>query len=324
MAAGWSRPRSESAAMEFAIAVRGGLTALQKSLPSKYLYDDVGSALFEAICNLPEYYLTRAETEVLSSRAQEIVDAVGTPVELIELGSGSAVKTRFLIDAAFARQDRLRYRPVDISSSALELSTKALTREYPGIIIDGINADYLNGLARISRNGARKTMALFLGSNVGNFEPDEAQRTLAALRSVLEPGDGLLLGADLKKDRAVLERAYDDPLGVTAAFDLNLLARINRELGGKFDLASFRHEAAYQDSLGRVEMRLISRVRQDVRIDGIGMAIHFEEGESIHTESSYKYDDRTIEILARASAFSIGGKWTDAAGRFADYLLIAD
>jgi L-histidine N-alpha-methyltransferase len=310
--------------MDFARDVRTGLTAQNKALPSKYFYDAVGSALFEAICNLPEYYLTRAETEMLSAKAQDIVDAVGTPVELIELGSGSAVKTRFVIDAAFARQERLRYRPVDISTAALDASTRALQREYPGIVVDGINADYLNGLARISRNGARRTLALFLGSNIGNFEPDEAERTMTALRSVLEPADGLLLGADLKKDRETLELAYDDALGVTAAFNLNILARINRELGGRFDLASFRHEAKWDEHLGRVEMRLVSRVRQDVRIDGLGLVVHFDEGERVHTESSYKYDDASIESLARSSGFSVGGKWIDNAGRFADYLLIAD
>jgi L-histidine N-alpha-methyltransferase len=310
--------------MDFARDVRSGLSAQNKTLPSKYLYDAVGSALFEAICHLPEYYLTRAETEILSEKAQEIIDSVGTPVELIELGSGSAVKTRFLIDAAFARQERLRYRPVDISTAALDASTRALQREYPGIVVDGINADYLNGLARISRNGARRTLALFLGSNIGNFEPDESERTLTALRSVLEPGDGFLLGADLKKDRETLERAYDDPQGVTAAFSVNVLARINRELGGRFELDSFRHVARWDEGAGRVEMRLVSQVRQDVRIDGLGLVVHFEADESIHTESSYKYDDATIQSLARASGFAIGGKWVDSAGRFADYLLIGE
>lgn len=309
--------------MDFALDVRTGLTATRKSLPSKYLYDAVGSALFEAICNLPEYYLTRAETDILSTHAESIIDAVGTPVEIIELGSGSALKTRYLIDAAFARQPRLRYRPVDISSAALDSSTRALQREYPGILVDGINADYLNGLARISRNGARRTLALFLGSNIGNFEPDEAQRTLAALRAVLEPEDSFLLGADLRKDRVTLERAYDDALGVTAAFGLNILARINRELGGCFDLASFRHEARWDESLGRVEMRLISRVAQDVRVDGLDLVVHFDEGESIHTESSYKYDDATIRSLAESAGFVIGSKWLDSYCRFADYLLTA-
>jgi len=309
--------------MDFARDVRSGLTAQNKALPSKYFYDAVGSSLFEAICNIPEYYLTRAETEILTAKSQEIVDAVGTPIEMIELGSGSAIKTRFLIDAAFARQQRLRYRPVDISTAALDSSTRALQREYPGIIVDGINADYLNGLARISRNGARRTLSLFLGSNIGNFEPDEAQRTLGALRSVLEPEDGLLLGADLRKDRETLERAYDDPLGVTAAFNLNLLARINRELGGRFDLASFRHEAAWDEVIGRVEMRLVSRAKQDVRIDGLGLVVHFEAWESIHTESSYKYDDASVRSLAESAGFKVGGKWVDGANRFADYLLIA-
>lgn len=309
--------------MDFADDVRSGLSRPQKRLSPRYLYDDLGSALFDAITALPEYYLTRAETEILKAHAGEIIDAVGFPIELIELGSGSAVKTRYLIDAAFERQPTVRFCPIDISSAALDASARALRSEYPRIVVDGINAEYLSGLARLSRNGARRRLALFLGSNIGNFEPDETRSTLSSLRAVLDPGDGFLLGADLRKDRQTLEAAYDDPTGVTAAFSRNLLGRINRELGGHFDIATFEHTARYDEAKGRIEIRLVSTVRQDVAIDALGMVAHFEAAEPIYTESSYKFDDKSISALADAAGFSVAGRWTDASKRFADYLLIA-
>jgi dimethylhistidine N-methyltransferase len=309
--------------MTFAEDVRAGLTATPKRLLPKYFYDELGSALFEAITALPEYYLTRAETEILRDRSSEIVDAAGGPIELVELGSGSAIKTRYVIDAALARQQTLRFCPIDISIAALDASARALTREYPSLVVDGINAAYLTGLTRLSRNGARRRLALFLGSNIGNFEPDEARSTLRALRAVLEPGDSFLLGADLKKDAAVLERAYDDPTGVTAAFNRNLLGRINRELGGRFDLDAFRHRAFYSAERSRVEIQLVSTKRQDVSIDALGLVAHFEEGEPIHTESAYKFDHASIDQLARSTGFDVAGSWTDGQRRFADFLLAA-
>lgn len=309
--------------MAFVDDVRTGLTAPRKRLSPKYFYDELGSALFEAITALPEYYLTRAESEILQVHAADILDCVGGPVELVELGSGSALKTRHLIDAALARQPALRFCPIDISNSALEASARALTCEYPRIVVDGINADYLTGLASISRNGARKRLALFLGSNIGNFEPEEARRTLRALRAVLEPGDGFLLGADLKKDRLALEHAYDDATGVTAAFNRNVLGRINRELGGHFDLESFRHEATYNEVLFRVEISLVSERAQDVAIDGAGFVAHFAQGEPIHTESAYKFDADSIGEYARATGYEVTGSWTDSGRRFADFLLTA-
>jgi L-histidine Nalpha-methyltransferase len=309
--------------MDFADDVRSGLSAPHKRLSPRFLYDDLGSALFDAITALPEYYLTRAETEILKAHAGEIIDAVGFPVELIELGSGSAQKTRFLIDAAFERQRSVRFCPIDISSAALDASARALRSEYPGIVVDGINAEYLSGLARLSRNGARRRLALFLGSNIGNFEPEEARSTLSALRGVLDPGDGFLLGADLRKDPRVLEAAYDDPTGVTAAFSRNLLGRMNRELGGHFDIATFEHTARYDEAKSRIEIRLVSTVRQDVAIDALGLVAHFEAGEPIYTESSYKFDDKSISALADAAGFAVAGRFTDASVNFADYLLTA-
>ena len=309
--------------MSFAEDVRAGLTASPKRLLPKYFYDDLGSSLFDSICLLPEYYLTRAEDEILDRHAKEIVAEVGTPIDLIELGSGSAVKTRRIITAILERQPSLRYRPIDISPSALKASTEALSREYPNIRVDGIAADYLEGLKHISRNGSVRTMVLFLGSNIGNFEPHDAVNTLRAVHDVLEDNDVLLLGADLKKDRAVLEAAYDDAEGVTAAFNLNVLARINRELGGGFDLKKFAHLARYDEELGRVEMHLASREAQTVPISALGMKVRFERGETIHTESSYKYDRERLADLANLTGFELTNTWTDAAGKFSSNLFRA-
>ena len=310
--------------MGFADDVRAGLTAPRKWASPKYLYDALGSALFDAITALPEYYLTRAEAEILHGRAGEIIGSFERPIELIELGSGSAAKTRFLIDAVLAGQPSLRFCPIDISKAALDASAGSLRREYPSIVVDGINAEYLAGLARLSRNGARRRLALFLGSNIGNFEPDEAITTLAALRAALDAGDGFLLGADLRKDARTLEAAYNDSTGVTAAFTHNLLGRINRELGGHFILSTFEHRARYDEAAARVEITLVSDRRQDVAIDGAGFVAHFEAGEPIHVESSYKFDRASVSELASATGFAVTGYWTDAQARFADFLLTAE
>lgn len=309
--------------MPFAEDVKAGLSASPKRLLPKYFYDDIGSTLFDAICLLPEYYLTRAEDEILDRHAREIVAAVGSPIDLIELGSGSAIKTRRIISAALERQPTLRYRPIDISPSALKASSEALSREYPNVTVDGVAAEYLEGLKRISHNGAVRKMVLFLGSNIGNFDPHDAVSTLCAVHDVLKDGDALLLGADLKKDRAVLEAAYDDAEGVTAAFNLNVLARINRELGGEFDIKKFAHSARYDEKLGRVEMHIVSREAQTVPIKSLGMEVHFESGETIHTESSYKYDKARLADLATLTGFELTNTWTDSAGMFSSNLLRA-
>jgi len=309
--------------MSFAADVRAGLTTRPKMLLAKYFYDELGSALFEAITKLPEYYLTRAESEILARHADEMVDAIGVPIELIELGSGSAVKTRYLIDAAFRRQPALRYRPIDISPSALEGAAAALRKAYPKIVVDAHATDYLHGLQQLQRGNGHRALVLFLGSNVGNFDPVEADATLRAVSGALRPGDGFLLGADLRKDPRVLEAAYDDPIGVTAAFNKNILLRINRELGGHFDVAAFDHRAVYNEEAGRVEMHLVSSRPQRVRIDGLDLEIAFDQGESIHTESSYKYDAAQIETLARATGFEVKRRWLDSNGAFSSNLLVA-
>jgi L-histidine N-alpha-methyltransferase len=312
----------------FAEDVRRGLTATPKRLFPKYFYDELGSQLFEAICLLPEYYLTRAEAEIFAAHSEEIVEAAarGGRVTLCELGSGSAAKTRRIIDALLARQRELLYVPVDISPAALEASATALLEAYPALRVTAYAGDYDAALPRLAENfdeGAR-ALVLFLGSNVGNFDREEARAFLRSLRRVLRAGDALLLGADLKKAAAALEAAYDDPLGVTAAFNLNLLARINRELGADFRPRDFRHVAAYDEREGRVEMHLESLRDQRVEIRALGLSVTFSEGERVHTENSYKYDLEDLAALASATGFRLARTWLDSQERFSSNLLLAE
>ena len=314
----------------FAEDVRRGLTSAPKKLYPKYFYDGLGSHLFDAICLLPEYYLTRAEDEILSRRADEIVTAATDgerrgPVTLLEFGSGSAAKTRSLIEALLRRQSHLTYVPVDISTDALEASADALLADYEALRVEAYAGDYETALAHLAetRGTLGPVLALFLGSNVGNFDRAEAEGFLRRVRGVLSGGDALLLGADLKKSAGLLEAAYDDALGVTAAFNLNLLARINRELGADFDVRGFRHVAAYDARAGRVEMHLESRRAQTVRIQALSLEISFAAGERIHTENSYKYDLDDLSSLAACTGFARARTWLDEAGRFSSNLLRA-
>jgi dimethylhistidine N-methyltransferase len=303
--------------------VRNGLTALPKRFLPKYFYDELGSQLFEAICLLPEYYLTRAENEILQRYADEISAAVAGYKTLIEMGSGSASKTRLVIEALLREQADLLFMPVDISATALESSSRILLQSYPRLRIEAYAADYFAGLAELGKSDRGRTLALFLGSNISNFDPEDAIRFLQAMRSVLHQGDALLLGADLKKDRRVLEAAYNDALGVTSAFNLNVLARINRELGGNFDLRAFKHHAFYNSDGGRIEIYIRSLVGQRVRIESLDLEVDFAAGELIHTENSYKYDQEGIEKLASTTGFKRTRTWLDAEERFSSNLLIA-
>ncbi|HST52393.1 MAG TPA: L-histidine N(alpha)-methyltransferase [Pyrinomonadaceae bacterium] len=311
----------------FAGDVRRGLTARPKSLPPKYFYDDLGSQLFEVICRLPEYYPTRAESEIFASRSEEIVGVVagGSHLTLVELGSGSASKTRRIIEAILERQGRLEYLPVDISTAALEASAVALLQDYAALTVNAYAGDYDAALPLVGAelDDESRALVLFLGSNVGNFDRVEARDFLRRLRGVLREGDCLLLGADLKKDPAVLEAAYDDALGVTAAFNLNLLARINRELEADFDLRSFRHVALYDAAEGRVEMHLESTRAQVVSVRALDILINFDAGERIHTENSYKYDLSELSALAGATGFARVQTWLDAGERFSSNLFVA-
>ena len=313
-----------TAATTLADDVRDGLGASPKTLPPKYFYDELGSKLFEAICLLPEYYPTRAEREIFASHADEIVSRMPNPVELVEMGSGTAEKTRLLIEALLRRQETLRYLPVDISAGTLEESARDLLNAYTGLRVAAYAGDYAGAIEELRdepREGMRLT--LFLGSNIGNFACDEAGEFLRGIRSTLQCGDALLLGADLKKDPAVLEAAYDDPTGVTAAFNLNVLARINRELGASFDLRKFAHLARYDAECGRVEMHLVSQRAQSIEIRALDMTVEFREGESIHTENSHKYDLDDLSQMARDAKFERVETWFDSERRFSSNLFIA-
>jgi len=311
----------------FASDVRAGLTRKPKALSPKYFYDELGSRLFEAICWLPEYYLTRAESEILQTNALEIVSSIEGPVRLLELGSGSAEKTRYLIEALLAKQPELHYLPVDISDSSLELASQRLLRLYPGLRITAFAAAYFTALqalaTRVPADSRCRTIAVFLGSNIGNFGPDESREFLHAVRRLLHPQDALLLGADLKKSPEVLVPAYDDALGVTAAFNLNLLERINRELDGNFDVKKFQHSAIYNDELGRIEIHLVSREPQIVRIRAIDLEASFDRGETIRTENSYKFDRDQLAVLARDTGFALAKTWFDSAHLFSFNLFVA-
>ncbi len=313
----------QAGADSFAEDVRKGLSATPKRLLPKYFYDALGSQLFEAICLLPEYYPTRAESEIFAHHAAEIIRELPSPITLSELGSGSSVKTRLLIEAILARQTQLHYQPMDISASILEQSAEKLLADYAHLRISGHVCDYTIGLGEIERNGTERVLALFLGSNIGNYTPQAAHQLLRQIRSALRPGDALLLGADLKKSREILEAAYDDSLGVTAAFNLNLLARINRELDANFDLRQFRHRAVFNEKESRVEMHLASTVAQSVEIRGLAMTFSFQPGETIHTENSYKYDLDMLAELATASGFATAKTWFDAERRFSCNLWMA-
>jgi L-histidine Nalpha-methyltransferase len=316
-----NRSLSQAIPDGFADDVRLGFSKQPKSLSPKYFYDALGSQLFEAICLLPEYYLTRAETEIFQAHATEIIaqmfaTSAAAPVSIVELGSGSSVKTKLLIEAILARQERLHYRPIDISATILEQSGSKLLGDYSNLYITAQVGDYTQGLSSIVRRDGERILVLFLGSNIGNYKPEEGRSLLSQIRRALRPGDGLLLGADLKKSPSVLEPAYNDSLGVTSAFNLNLLLRINRELEGDFDLARFEHRAHYNERDGRVEIYIASRAANSVRIGKIGMQLDFREGELIHTENSYKYDTDQLGALAKETGFKPQRTWFDSGKRF--------
>ena len=299
--------------------VCAGLARRPRSLPPKLFYDAAGSALFDRITELPEYYLTRTERAILQAHAPEMIAAAGETLEVIELGAGSASKTGILLAAALRRQMRCRYCPVDVSPEALALAAKRLRAELPGLRVRPLVADYTQGVAFPSRNGHRR-LALYLGSSIGNFDPPDAIAVLRRLRGQLRAGDALLLGTDLVKSKAVLLPAYDDTQGVTAAFNKNILAHINRELCGDFDLARFRHVAEWNARHSRMEMYLESTAAQTVTIRDIGMTVPFKAGERIHTENSYKYTPGIVEALLRRSGFRLERTWTDEKRWFAVHL----
>lgn len=307
---------------QFARDVRAGLTdTQQKMLPCRYLYDDVGSALFEAITYLDEYGLTRADARVLHAHAGDLVDLLPPDIVTVELGSGSGVKTRAVLEA-LSRRRPVAYYPIDLSSSSLAKCVQEL-----GTLADvaPIEASYLDGLrlAAARRSPGQTLLLLFLGSTIGNFEPDAAIGFLHSVRQLLQPGDALLLGTDLVKPVAQMIAAYDDAAGVTAAFNLNLLARINRELGADFNLRHFQHVARYVPEAQRIEMHLRSRAHQTVTIDGAGLVVDFVPNETICTEVCHKFLPEQLCTLARATGYRLEAQWIDKAWPFAESLLAA-
>lgn len=307
----------------FARDVREGLSSNPKQLFPKYLYDALGSKLFEAICQTPEYYPTRSESAILSRHADEMVKFLPGCQTLIELGSGSAEKTRKVIEALLRSQPTLLFVPIDISASALEESSRGLLQMYPALRIEAYAADYFDGLAALKPVNAGPALMLFLGSNIGNFEKQAAAEFLRTIRKVLRAGDALLLGADLKKDRQTLEAAYNDSLGVTRAFILNQLARINREFNANFDLRGFDLVSIYDESVGRIDVYLESLREQSVTIPALDLSLTFEAGERLHMENAYKYDREELSMMAGQSGFDLAQTWTDEKKRFSSNLFVA-
>jgi dimethylhistidine N-methyltransferase len=312
---------------QFAADVLAGLGgAPRKTLPSQYLYDDVGSALFEVLTLLPEYGLTRADSRLLELHAGAIISELTRDLLVIELGSGSGTKTRHVLEAAVDRQmsGLVRYLPIDISPAALQQCRRAL-ESIVGVEIRTLEASYHEGLAEAvqRRHAGQAILLLFLGSTIGNFSLRDAREFLRQIRSALQPGDALLLGADLVKPIEQMIEAYDDPIGATAAFNLNLLARINRELGGEFDLRSFRHQARWNERHSRIEMHLESRVDQRVRIAELDRDVEFRKRETIWTESSHKFRPEQIAQMAERAGFECRRQWIDCEWPFAESLLIA-
>jgi dimethylhistidine N-methyltransferase len=310
---------------QFAREIREGLChSGQKTLPSKYLYNPLGSMLFEAISLLPEYGLTRAEERILRGYSREIVRHVPEPAMVSELGSGSGRKTRWVLSALCEREP-LSYYPIEISHAALA-SCQSELKDIEHISIVGVEREYLDGLREVVslRPHGTHLLVLFLGSTIGNFDSGADARFLRQVRSFLLPGDSLLLGADLKKSVDRMLSAYDDPLGVTAAFNLNLLARINQELGADFDLRSFEHWAPLNEVAGSIEMHIRSLCDQVVNFQGEGFSVSFREGETIWTESCHKYTRESISELAALSGFRERAQWIDDEWPFAETLLIAE
>jgi len=302
-----------------AAAVRRGLTAQPKTLPPWLFYDEAGSQLFEQITELPEYYLTRVERSILAAHSEAIMaHAAGLDrLRIVELGAGSAEKTRLLLAAAAEGQDRVVYEPVDVSATALEAARERIEREIPGVEVMPRVLDYTRELELAPCPAGERTLVLYIGSSIGNFEPEEAARLLGRVRARLKPCDGILLGVDLHKDEGTLVAAYDDAAGVTAAFNLNVLARLNRELSAGFDLDAFAHRAIWNPRHSRMEMHLVSRCKQSARIPALDLALRFDEEETIHTENSYKFPAGRAEAMLAAAGFASVATFTDPDNQFA-------
>jgi L-histidine N-alpha-methyltransferase len=295
-----------------------GLAQTPKRLPCKLFYDAHGSVLFDEICRLPEYYPTRTETRILEDCAEAIAVLAGPGAEIVELGSGSSRKIRILLQAL---DHPAAYLPIDISREHLRHAAAQLAAAFPRLPVIAVCADYTEDFVLPEGGADGRRIAFFPGSTIGNFEPHEASRFLSRLARLVGPGGGLVIGVDLPKDRAILERAYDDAAGVTAEFNLNILRRLNRELGADFDLDAFKHVALWNEAESRIEMHLESRSAQTVRVAGRRFA--FAAGERIHTENSYKYSFDTFCRIARRAGFTPRRTWTDSDELFSVHFLDA-
>ncbi|HUB00927.1 MAG TPA: L-histidine N(alpha)-methyltransferase [Terracidiphilus sp.] len=302
-----------------AAAVHQGLSSRPRRLPPWLFYDDAGSDLFDRITELPEYYPTRTERSILAAHSPAILEqaAAGAPLRIVELGAGSAAKTCLLLAAAARRQPKVVYEPIDVSSGALDVAVRRLACELPAVAVTPRVLDYTNGLVFMPPQSGERRLVLYIGSSIGNFEPAEALGLLRRVRARLNPGDAILLGVDLVKDESILLAAYDDASGVTAAFNRNLLVRLNRELAAGFNPYAFVHRALWNRAHSRIEMHLESRVAQQVRIPALDLSLHFAAGETIHTENSYKYSPGQPEALLAEAGFHPEAAWTDPQNWFA-------
>ena len=310
-----------------------GLSAKRKSLPAWLFYDATGSGLFEKITNLPEYYPTRTERALLARYSDEILElaSAGNSVSISELGAGTATKTGILLQTAIRRQERVLYQPIDVCEVSLDAACENIRQRIPGVTVLPQVSNYVTERIRIERHAGNKVLALCIGSSIGNFMPDERIRIMRSLRDALEPGEGLLLGTDLApgqhKSLCELFAAYDDSEGVTAKFNLNLLTRLNREIGTDFNPSLFRHLIRWNAAESRIEMHLESLVQQEVimpdGLDGMELRIRFDKGETIHTENSYKFNTGMINEMLTASGFSVMKLWTDPLQTFAVTLAAA-
>jgi dimethylhistidine N-methyltransferase len=322
-----SVPLNTIAAQHVFAAVNEGLLSSPKALPAWLFYDETGSRLFDQITELPEYYLTRTERDIFTANAAEIIAlAAGShALQIIELGAGSCDKTCILLRAAVERQDTVLYEPVDVSPAPLEAASDRIEREIPGVLVSPRVQDYTHSLALDQPLSGERRLVLYIGSSIGNFEPADAHALLAGIRATLAPGDTILIGVDLVKDEALLHAAYNDEAGVTEAFNLNLLHRLNRELGANFRTDRFAHRALWNPQHSRMEMHLESQLRQIVTIPGLqseagtarDLQIEFTRGETIHTENSYKYRPGQAEAMLESVGFTPMKTWTDENGCFA-------
>lgn len=325
----------DATAHAVAAEARAGLTASPRTLAPWLFYDEAGSQLFEAITELPEYYLTRTERAIFSAHADEILREAASggkqKLTLIELGAGTATKTGILLAAAVRQQGSVVYQPVDVSESALVLASENISANIPGVSVRSQVADYTTQPLPLDRLAEYRTLALYIGSSIGNFSPAAAAALLRNVRAQLLPGDKFLVGTDLgpgkHKSAATLLAAYNDEAGTTAAFNRNVLERLNRELGADFDLAQFEHKALWNEEHSRIEMHLESRCRQRVRVPGNSaggeLRLNFEAGETIHTENSHKFNPDSVEKLLRSADFAISRSWQDDHGLFAVTLATA-